>query len=356
MNKVIELTPAEQIGVEASDWLAQMDADQKLSEAELLALKQWMNRSPAHRAELNRLIAFWQQANVLTELSFPLHKKPVANTGWSSFISWQSVSAVATVMVVAVMMAINVDGLSSNQPRVAANGVYETRIGEQNSITLVDGSVIELNTNSRVQVNYTPQRRAIQLMQGEAFFDVSKDPSRPFEVAAGKGVVRAVGTAFSVYFNEQALTVTVTEGKVALAKALPAQPSQPLATQPQAMVADVGTLVAGQRAEFEPLLAQALEATTTTLEAEAVNKALAWRDGLLMFNGESLATVVKEMNRYTALTIEIVDPSIAHLQIGGQFKVGETEAMLKNLSVTFGLDVHHINEKLVHLGKKNNKK
>lgn len=355
MNKVIELTPAEQIGAEASDWLTQMDADQKLSEAELLALKQWMNRSPAHRAELNRLIAFWQQANVLTELSFPLHKKPVANTGWSSFISWQSVSAVATVMVVAVMMAINVDGLSSNQPRVAANGVYETRIGEQNAITLVDGSVIELNTNSRVQVNYTDQRRAIQLMQGEAFFDVSKDPSRPFEVSAGKGVVRAVGTAFAVRFNEQALTVTVTEGKVALAAATAFQEDLPSGDF-NTVVTNVGALVAGQRAEFEPLLAQSLDASTQALKVEPINNSLAWREGLLMFNGESLTTVVNEMNRYTVLTIEIADPGIADLQIGGQFKVAETEAMLHNLSVSFDLDIHHVDEYLVQLVKKNNKK
>ena len=360
MDNLHEFTPAQQIEEEASDWLARMDADQKLTQQELAELKQWMNRSPVHRAEFNRLMAFWQQANVLTELSIPLRQK--TSTGgvwWLQPIGWPRLGALAAVLLVAVLISINFNLLSPNQLRVAGNGVYETRIGEQNSITLVDGSVIELNTNSRVQVNYTDQRRAIKLMQGEAFFDVSKDTRRPFEVAAGNGVVRAVGTAFAVRFNQQALTVTVTEGKVALAAVAEESiktPSTASASPPAAARANMGSLVAGQRAEFKPLLAQALDATTKTLESKAINNALAWREGLLMFNGEPLNIVVKEMNRYTALTIEIADPSIANLQIGGQFKVGETEAMLKNLAVSFDLDIQKVNENLIHLVKKNNKK
>jgi transmembrane sensor len=346
INKII---PAKQIAIEASDWMARMDADTKLTQQELAELKQWMNRSPAHRAQLNSLIAFWQEANALTGLSFPLqHKQSAANRHQPQSQDWQRSGAFAFVVIVAVMLSIHAwwfDSASQNQPRVSGNGVYETRVGEQNSITLVDGSVIELNTNSRLQVNYTDQHRAIKLMQGEAFFDVSKDPNRPFEVAAGSGVVRAVGTAFAVHFNQEVLTVTVTEGKVALAAAPPKE-------QPQAMTTSVGALVAGQSAQFAPLLAQALETSTKTLETKALNQALAWREGLLMFSGESLATVVKEMNRYTALTIEIADPSITDLQVGGQFSVGETENMLENLSISFDLDILQVNEHLVQLVKK----
>ena len=131
---------------------------------------------------------------------------------------------------VAALVAVFVIGFSMNiqtpsPVHISGNGVYETRVGEQNAITLVDGTVIELNTASRVQVDYTAQRRSIRLMQGEAFFTVNKDPHRVFEVAAGSGVVRAIGTAFAVRFNEQALTVSVTEGKVALA-AVSSQASQ----------------------------------------------------------------------------------------------------------------------------------
>ena len=364
MNNVHEFTPTEMIEIEASDWLAQMDGDQKLSQQELASLKQWMNRSPAHRVEINRQIKFWQQANVLTELAFPLpHKKNQSNRFWSFPVFWQrmGVSVAALVAVFVIGFSMNIQTPSA--VHISGNGVYETRVGEQNAITLVDGTVIELNTASRVQVDYTAQRRSIRLMQGEAFFTVNKDPHRVFEVAAGSGVVRAIGTAFAVRFNEQALTVSVTEGKVALAavssqasqtsQALQAsQTSQSLPfTSNQADIADIGSLVAGQRAEFEPLLAHTLEDVTESISIDVIGKELAWRKGLLLFNGESLTTVVKEMNRYTKLTIEIADPSIADIQIGGQFKVGETEAMLENLAVSFGLDIYQVNQHLVQLKK-----
>ena len=366
MNKVHVFTPADIIEVEASDWLARMDGDQKLTQQELANLKQWMNRSPAHRAEINRQIKFWQQANVLTELAFPLsHKKNQSNRFWSFPVFWQrmGVSVAALVAVFVIGFSMNIQTPSA--VHISGNGVYETRIGEQNAITLIDGTVIELNTASRVQVDYTAQRRSIRLMQGEAFFTVNKDPHRVFEVAAGNGVVRAIGTAFAVRFNEQALTVSVTEGKVALA-AVSSQPSQASqasqASQPsqtlinnQSDIADIGSLVAGQRADFEPLLAQTLEDVTESISIDVIGKELAWRKGLLLFNGESLSNVVKEMNRYTKLTIEIADPSIADIQIGGQFKVGETEAMLENLAVSFGLDIYQVSPHLVQL-KKNNKK
>jgi transmembrane sensor len=365
MNNVHEFTPAEMIEIEASDWLAQMDGDQKLTQQELASLKQWMNRSPAHRAEINRQIKFWQQANVLTELSFPLpQKKNQENQFWSFSVFWQrmGVSVAALVAVFVIGFSMNIQTPSA--VHISGNGVYETRIGEQNAITLIDGTVIELNTASRVQVDYTTQRRSIRLMQGEAFFTVNKDPHRVFEVAAGNGVVRAIGTAFAVRFNEQALTVSVTEGKVALAavSSQASQTSQALQTSQslpftsnQADIADIGSLVAGQRAEFEPLLAHTLEDVTESISIDVIGKELAWRKGLLLFNGESLTNVVKEMNRYTKLTIEIADPSIADIQIGGQFKVGETEAMLENLAVSFGLDVYQVNQHLVQL-KKNNRK
>lgn len=360
MDRINAIAPAEQIEQEASEWLAKMDADTELSQQELADLKQWMNRSPAHRANLNDLIAFWQEANTLTELSFPLApttstESPGAPSVFGVAGVWPAAGAVALVVMLAVML--NVVGLglgTGNSIRVAANGIYETRVGEQNAIALVDGSVIELNTNSRVQVNYTPERRSIKLMQGEAYFDVSKDPDRPFEVSAGKGLVRAVGTAFAVHFNQDALTVSVTEGKVAL-DALPLHTGPAsLSEAPSASATPVGALVAGQRGEFKPLLAQGVNSSSKTLEVGNLDKTLAWRDGLFMFEGESLATVVKEMNRYTELTIEIADPSIADIQVGGQFKVDDTQAMLDNLSTSFDLAIHRVNKNLIHLVKNKN--
>lgn len=325
-------TPAD-IDLEASDWLARMDSDQGLSGQGRVELKAWLNRSSAHRARLHELVAFWQQANVLTELSFPLAVSTPVETERVSLALWPSLGVFASALVVMVVLVLgfNNDFPGSAGPRVVGNGIYETRIGEQNAITLRDGSVLELNTHSRVQVNYTESRREIRLMAGEVFFQVSKDRNRPFDVFASGGQVRAVGTAFAVRLNHDALTVTVTEGKVAVAE---------------------GELIAGQRVEFTPQLAQSLEAGTANLEPADLVKDLSWRKGLLMFNGESLSEVVKEMNRYSALTIEVVDPALADIKVGGQFRVGETEAMLTSLSASFNLDVLRFKEGLVRLVKK----
>lgn len=343
-----------EIETEAADWLARLDGDQRLSPTELTQLKEWVERSPAHRQTLQDLAAFWGQANILTELSVPLYREPAEparRTLWGGRLGaspvFASISALGFVLLTGLWL------MGSSPSLVSGNGIYQTRVGEQNTITLRDGSVIELNTDSEVQVNYNRQRRAIALTRGEAHFTVSKDAQRPFEVTAGQGVVRAVGTAFAVHFQRQALDVTVTEGTVALtAIASPQAANDPLQDGAAQNPAHLKALVAGQSVTFKPLLADALGGGIESLPAEQLQQKLAWREGLMLFDGESLAAVVKEMNRYTHATIEIADPSIAGLAVGGQFRVGETDAMLKNLSISFNLEVDRVNNNLIRLSKK----
>ena len=320
----------------------------------MLALKQWIERSPVHRQTLHQLAAFWGQANVLTELSFPLYREDTAQPT-PALLNWGKAGAFAAMVMVSVLLIINVGFIEGwRSPAKMGNGVYETRIGEQNTLTLMDGSVIELNTNSRIQVDYTDQRRVITLSRGEAHFSVSKNPDRPFEVMAGLGVVRAVGTAFAVHYQQQALEVTVTEGTVALGSFAPASlPQNKPPTAAAAAIPRLNAMVAGQRVTFKPLLAQSLPDAVESLEDDELEQSLAWRNGLMLFDGEPLTFVVQEMNRYTAVKIEIADATLASLAVGGQFRVGETEAMLKNLSVSFNIDIHRVNKNLVRLSRKN---
>ena len=224
MDNIHRLTPAEDIEQQAADWLVRLDGDRAPSATELDELKAWMQRSPAHKEQLKRLTQYWHKANLLTELSFPLpgSKRPnglLANLRYQFrqlfTNSWQATTSLGAALTLSVAVATGL--LLVNQDGVSGNGIYETRIGEQNTITLVDGSVIQLNTDSHIQVNYEDNQRNIVLMAGEAHFEVAKDRSRPFVVKAGDGMVRAVGTAFTVRINPEALKVIVTEGKVALA-------------------------------------------------------------------------------------------------------------------------------------------
>ena len=257
-------------------------------------------------------------------------------------------------------------------------------MGEQRQLELPDGSVIYLNTNSQVQIDYTATTRNILLLQGEAHFDVAKNPGRPFNVYAGGGLVQAVGTAFTVFFkDDEAIDVTVTEGKVALSalsikqgqlqvgtagkRATPTQqqasntsPSvKPATKTPEANpnsnqalayyasipVDKLGELEAGQVTTL--IVAQQPQAQSTykldqikTIAQDELERRGAWRSGLLIFTGNSLEDVVAEISRYTTLNIEIVDPALKKIRIGGQFSVdGSTSALFDALEANFGLTV-----------------
>ena len=193
--------PEEDIEQQAADWLIRLDGDRAPSAAELEELKAWMQRSPAHKAQLKRLTQYWHRANLLTELSIPLPDSKRPNGLFASLryqfrqlftYNWQATTSFGAALTLTVAVVTGL--LLINPDDVSGNGIYETRIGEQNSITLVDGSVIQLNTDSHIQVNYEKNQRSIVLMAGEAHFEVAKDPSRPFVVKAGDGMVRAVGT------------------------------------------------------------------------------------------------------------------------------------------------------------------
>lgn len=351
MDNIHRLTPAVEIEEQAADWLVRLDSDSAPSQKDLEELKQWMQRSPEHRQQLKRLTQYWHSANLLTELSFPLPggQRPdgiMANLRYQlrQILSnpWQATASLGTALAVTVALAMGL--LFGNPSGISGNGIYETRVGEQNSITLVDGSVIQLNTDSHIQVNYVDNQRNVVLMAGEAHFEVAKNSSRPFIVQAGDGMVRAVGTAFTIRLHPEALKVTVTEGKVALASN-----NQ---TAPLVLTEDRGYLEQGQAVEFMPQVDTGLGNQIIKLEKADIEQQLAWHKGLLLFAGEPLSEVIDEVNRYTQLEIKIIDQSIANISIGGQFKVGETEAMLKVLQTSFGIDVSRPNPSTVHLALK----
>lgn len=162
-------------------------------------------------------------------------------------------------------------------PTLSAPQQYATTVGGYQRITLKDGSVIELNADSEVQVDYVPGERRIQLVKGEAHFSVAKNPARPFWVEAGSVKVRAVGTAFNVRLGPTEIEVLVTEGKVEVDKG----------SEPPANV----LLEAGQRwaiAQQNPVATPVVK----KIEPTVMRHALAWQDKLLIFSDQPLAEVI----------------------------------------------------------------
>ncbi|MCZ0953689.1 MAG: FecR domain-containing protein, partial [Rhodospirillaceae bacterium] len=222
------------------------------------------------------------------------------------------------------------------------NGVYSTSIGEQRTTQLADGSTVMLNTNSRIQVDYSREYRDIQLLRGEAHFTVTESDVIPFRVFAANRRVEAVGTAFAVHLRESEVEVTVSEGKVALVSHAPAR-ADATTSGVAPVEALLGTLEAGETVIVADSTSDAgKEDFIRRIELPNIDRLLAWREGLLAFSGESLETAVEEIGRYTTVNIEIPDPAVRAIRIGGQFPVGETDAMLSALEENFGLRVQRV--------------
>jgi transmembrane sensor len=350
MATIVEFPDRSVLAKEAAEWLVRLDADRPPSEEELKALGEWLHRSPAHREELESLAALWGRMNILTELAVPLGhaSRPSAH----SRVPWRRAGVLVTsIAAVAAVVAILIARGPAADPLLETNGLYATAVGQQSTRSLADGSQIMLNTNSQIKVEYGDRYRRVYLLQGEALFTVAKNAERPFRVYAGNGLIEAVGTAFSVYLRGAEVDVAVTEGRVSLASIKP--PADQWARQES--MQSLGLLSAGQVATIRSPLAGPAAGGASVLEEfepippQQLAQRLAWSEGVLMFSGETLENVVKELGRYTTVSIEIPDETIRSMRVGGRFPVGETETMLSALETNFNLRVIRLSHNRVVL-------
>lgn len=335
---VVDITQQGSIDDQAATWVAKLDSDQPNIDT-LAAFKQWINQSPAHKKAFEDYVAVWDQLNTLTHL-IPPSKQQVLKPRWF-FIPFASPWAMAcstVLLVVAVMLYQSFSG-----PNIER---YTTAIGEQASFTLPDGSTALLNTGSQIEVRYTENSRAIQLLYGEAHFDVVSKANHPFEVFAGQGLVRAVGTAFSVYLRQNDVEVVVTEGVVEIDTLAPPKNSAPA---PAPAPAAPATVSAGKQATYDRHTAQHI----LMAEMKKLEQKTAWHQGLLVFDDEPLENVVAEVGRYTKTKIIIPEQQVRQLKVGGQFKVGDTHAMFEALNISFNIHAQIVSDDLVYLVQNN---
>ena len=354
-SKVAKFSSRETVANDAAEWLILLDREQAPSDEELSRLRSWLNESPAHREELSSLARMWEMMNVLTELAVPLGAADRSQVRRKQVISSGLRWATAAVAFIAAALFF---AIGTNPDPASDNGLYVTAIGQQQSITLSDGSSILVNTDSQLRVDYANDFRIIYLLRGEALFEVSEDKDRPFRVYAGDGRIEAVGTAFSVYLRDNTVDVTVTKGKVALATVGREQtePDMRGDSEPESdralleldddssVVTTLGFLEGGQTTTITSGVDETANLKSTigeilTIDERELSRRISWRDGVLTFSGDSLETVVEEFSRYTTMTIEITDPEIRAIKIGGRFPIGHTEEMLDALETNFGLSV-----------------
>ena len=376
MGKIVEFPDRSEVTQEAAEWLIRLDADRPPTQDELAALGEWLHRNPTNREELESIATLWGRMNILTELAVPLGhagRSAVRDVVAKRQPAWRRAGIlVASLAAMLAVVVVLIGRGPVTDPLVATNGLYATAVGQQHITTLADGSQVMLNTNSQIKVEYSAEYRRVYLLQGEVLFTVAKNSERPFRVYAGNGLIEAVGTAFSVYLKGAEIDVAVTEGRVALASLDPRQASTAQRTRSgrpgssnalpevdESSLRSLGLLSAGQVATIRsPAADAAVGAANVVEEVETIPtqelaQRLAWREGVVMFSGETMENVVRELGRYTTVSIEIPDETIRKMRVGGRFPVGETETMLSALETNFNLRVIRLSHNRVVLAPAN---
>lgn len=347
--------PNQQILEEASVWFVTLRS-QDLTSSAARDFHDWLKRSPEH------IRAYLEIAAVYAEIPAPAQGHNPAD-----LIAMARASADQNVI------PLKPDSLTANNPSekvrrgvgtrlmLAASllmciglgawlhlerNTYKTGIGEQRSITLEDGSIVELNAHSKVRIAFHDRQRDVELLEGQALFRVAKDHARPFIVHAGTASVRAVGTQFDVNRKRQGTTVTVLEGRVAVA-------STAFASGEGASTQRVSSDSAP--APMETLLVSGEQMTVTPTEvsksaAPDLAAATAWTQHLLIFDGTALHDVLEEFSRHTTRRITIDSPELAALKISGQYTSTNPDSLLRFLSLQEGVIVSEVNGE-IHIRK-----
>jgi transmembrane sensor len=324
---------------DASLWLARLDRG--LSDEERSGLRGWLKEPPNHKAflEMGKL---WRGLDVIAVLSelFPVSPEMLNPRPRRSFPS-VALTAVAAVCIAAIGTLF----LSGTPPwslfdatRVApppvGNEIYQTVVGETREVKLADDTAVTLNTGTRIVVFYSPHVRDVYLSYGEATFEVTQDAARPFNVHAGKRVLQAMGTTFNIrVLSPDNVELTVTEGKVKVLYVQPARlPEDPARRRDEVMHPET-TVNEMETALVEPGLQ-----SVRRLEDGELAARLAWRHGMLLFQGEPLNEVLAEVGRYTNTKFVLADPTLSGMQIGGYYRAGDVEEFLSGLHKDFLID------------------
>ncbi|MDA5193661.1 FecR family protein [Govanella unica] len=301
----------------AEEWCARMHSGQ-VTGADRTAFADWMDGAPENRSE-------YDATQKLMQLSRGLGGYPDlgAALGLEQSRTWRIQPALIAASVAAALMIGGV-GIWW-QYRVID---YATLVGEQKTVTLADGSVVDLNTDTTLDVAIGGSKRQLVLEKGEAFFVVSPDKARPFVIKTAQGEIRVVGTKFNVRTDGEAMVVTVLEGHVRVAR--------------------------GQEAPFD-LVADdqlRLDATGAVQKKSGADLAqvAAWRRGQVYFDNASLAEVIGEFNRYSAQKYVLHNKKLAQLKLSGVFRTGDPNALLYALSESFGIVVEVRSAEAVYLG------
>lgn len=354
----------QQVAEDAAEWFARLETERP-AEATRLEFVGWLTRSPVHVEEFLRVSALHRalsrelqakpgwRADLLTEADAasdnviwladaePCSTQQAAVAAATSQRRSNAIRAAAATVILAVGIGA-VLGIRSFVLSGEDGGRFTTAIGEQRRVVLPDGSGVRLNTDTEIQFRSSDAARQVVLVRGEAIFDVEKDPVRPFRVKSDAALMEAIGTRFKVHRRRQRTVITVLEGRVAVSP-LPTESRPPGGTPSIGVGRSLEPAVANGRSpgedRSEPVhLDAGLEVTVTKSgevahpAAADIDRATAWTRGRMVFDADTLDTVVAEFNRYNRERLVLADPALSDRRITGVFNIDDPEAFLALLT------------------------
>ncbi len=339
----VQSTRTEQAGV----WITKLDRG--LTPEDEQALGKWLSMSAENRQEFLEIAKMWDSMDGLSRLA-DIFPEPADQAGRGASSGNWKIAASVLLAVGAVAMWFSASELpEAATPSIVAEvdsnqNEYETAIGEQSVFTLSDGTRLALNTNSEVLVNFGSKNRLLTLIRGEIHVNVAHDPSRPLSVVVGDKVIQAVGTEFNVEItSEQNVELVVTEGVVTIGVF-----DAPIGDSPQGkpvLLQPSSTLVAaGQEVVIDSSASGQELIEATEIKSEEIAVKLSWREGNLIFRGESLEEAMSEVGRYTEVEFVFLDEESKKERLTGFFKAGDVDGLLAALRRSFNISYEWVGE------------
>ncbi len=320
MKKSDNIKFADDLANEAAEWFLKL-RDDDLSRADYLEWQEWIAESDDHARAFAGAEDCWDALDNIKDLPW-VNTSPPAHMTKNYF---RRIMPVAASIAASLLIALSI-GLFLQKditPSLETTS-YQTARAEHKTIRLDDGSKINLGARSIINVNYSDIRRDITLVRGEAIFDVVKDKTRPFVVKTGNGTVTAIGTKFNIHSNDQNVVVTVLEGIVEVNP------------YPDNIIPDNASLprVSAGKAVTYQGNGHISEVMDTNIEA-----AVSWEKGLLVRVDTPLASVIEDVNRYSAREIIIGDAALNDISFTGTVLNDGIDNWLRGLSVAYPIKV-----------------
>ncbi|HEY8159438.1 MAG TPA: FecR family protein [Methylobacter sp.] len=297
---------------QAIDWLLRIRSD-NCTETERRAFNAWLEQDAGHRQAYEAAQTQWQWMEQFKSMNFPAR---------DAALRYRKKSPRRLLIYSAAASLLLALGLTAFMPNgwLGMPHTYIAEKGERQTIALADGSSIELNTDSEVRVHFNRWRRIVEMVKGEAFFTVSHDAERPFEVRAGGGRIRDIGTAFEVYIKPEQVIIAVQEGIV------------------EVQASGKRELTAGHQLAFNG------NGEFQAVQGQDVASLIAWRQGNLVFRDRRLDDVLAEVGRYHDTRIRLQNESLGKLRISGTFHTAELDSTLSAIATLLPVNIDHIGE------------